>query len=112
MTIRDKQILFGQLFPLLIIHAQQLGFQVVIGQVWRSSKESRQMVADGKGIHPSLHEHCLAGHLELFDDDEYVTSTDTHRPLGEWWEKQHELCRWGGRFGDGNHYSIAHGGMA
>jgi hypothetical protein len=40
-----------------------------------------------------------------------VNDTDVHRPLGEWWEKQHELCRWGGRFGDGCHYSVAHRGL-
>jgi hypothetical protein len=26
--------------------------------------------------------------------------------LGEFWEGLHPLCRWGGRFNDGNHYSI------
>lgn len=111
MTIRDKQILFGRLFPLLVIHAQQLGFDVVIGMVWRSHQESKRLEEAGSGISPSLHELCLAGHLELFEDDEYVNDTDVHRPLGEWWEKQHELCRWGGRFGDGCHYSVAHGGL-
>lgn len=26
-------------------------------------------------------------------------------------EMQHELCRWGGRFKDGNHYSLEHNGV-
>lgn len=112
MTLREKQILFGWLFPALVTRAHQLGFEVALGQVWRSAEESKRMEAERKGIHPSLHEICLAGHLELFRDGEYVKDTETHRPLGEWWEAQHPLCRWGGRFNDGNHYSIAHGGMA
>ena len=81
--------------------------------VYRSPEESARLVASGvQAIQGSLHELCLAGHLELFDDGEYVSDTDTHRPLGEWWEAQHDLCRWGGRFGDGCHYSITHGGKA
>jgi hypothetical protein len=30
--------------------------------------------------------------------------------LGVHWELMHELCRWGGRFGDANHFSLEHDG--
>ena len=33
------------------------------------------------------------------------------QPLGEWWEKQAADARWGGRFNDGNHYSLEHEGV-
>lgn len=50
--------------------------------------------------------------LHLFRDGKWLSSTEDHRALGEWWEQQHELCRWGGRFSDGNHYSLEHDGAA
>jgi hypothetical protein len=31
--------------------------------------------------------------------------------LGKYWKRQHPLCRWGGDFQDGNHYSLEHEGV-
>ena len=42
--------------------------------------------------------------LNLFKAGKYVALTEDHRPLGEWWESQGGA--WGGRFEDGNHYSL------
>jgi len=53
----------------------------------------------------------LAVDLELFKDGAYLTKTEDHKALGEYWKTLHELCRWGGDFDDGNHYSLTHGGM-
>jgi hypothetical protein len=44
-------------------------------------------------------------------DLDYLTDTESHRELGEWWEQQGPGCCWGGRFGDGNHYSLTHDGV-
>jgi len=63
------------------------------------------------GCHPKK----LAIDIDLFKSKAgfkvYLTKTEDHRKLGEFWESLHPLCRWGGRFGDGNHYSIEHGGV-
>jgi hypothetical protein len=59
----------------------------------------------------SCHKLKLARDLYLTRDGEYLTDTEDYRELGEWWEKQHDLCRWGGRFADGNHFSFWHNGM-
>jgi hypothetical protein len=37
-----------------------------------------------------------------------LESTEAHTPLGEQWEKMGGT--WGGRFNDGNHYSLEHEG--
>ncbi len=66
----------------------------------------------GYGHPRSAHKNRLAIDLNLFRDGEYLSATEDHRPLGEWWERQHELCRWGGRFDDGNHYSLFHEGVS
>lgn len=58
----------------------------------------------GYGSRVSLHKDKCAIDLNLFLDGQPVTGTDEHAPIGAWWEEQNPLCRWGGRFNDGNHY--------
>lgn len=54
----------------------------------------------------SLHEVGLAMDVNLYYNRNYLRNTSDHLFSGEVWEKRHSLCRWGGRFGDGNHYSV------
>jgi hypothetical protein len=114
MTLRQKQSLFARLVAQLIVEAENQGFEVTFGETYRSPEEARRLAKLGKGIINSLHCSRLAIDLNLFRDGRYLSSTESHRPLGEWWETQHELCRWGGRFSrpDGNHYSLEHEGRA
>lgn len=65
----------------------------------------------GYGHPKSGHKLRLAVDLNLFRDSKFLDSTEAHRELGEWWEKQHPLARWGGRFNDGNHYSFEYQGV-
>ena len=53
----------------------------------------------------------LAIDLNLFLNGVFMEGTAAHKELGEWWEQQHPLARWGGRFNDGNHYSFEYEGM-
>jgi len=114
MTLREKQSLFAYLVARLILRATTLGYEITLGEAWRSKAAAEANVAAGTGILYSLHRSKLAIDLNLFKDGKYLSSTEAHRVLGEWWERQHELCRWGGRFKrrDGNHYSMTHGGRA
>ena len=110
MKLRPKQSLFVELVAALIVEAGNLGYALTFGEAYRSPEEAERLAKLGKGIKNSLHTSRLAIDLNLFKNKRYVTSTEAHRPLGEWWERQHDLCRWGGRFGDGNHYSMEHEG--
>ncbi len=104
MRLREKQSLFAGLQPLLVLKALQLGYEVTLGEAQRSM--------DAEYGHPkSTHKYKLAIHINLFIDGKYLRKTSDHMALGIWWEQQHELCRWGGRFGDGNHYSLEHNGV-
>ena len=58
----------------------------------------------------SLHYAKCAGDLNLFKDGEYLTDTESHRFLGEFWESLNPENRWGGRYSDGNHYERVPGG--
>jgi hypothetical protein len=89
----------------LIRHAYSLGYEMTFGDAFRDSR-----VTYG---HPnSTHRKRLAVDLNLFKDGKYLDTTEDHRVLGEWWEKQHPLAKWGGRFKDGNHYSFEWDGVA
>ena len=52
----------------------------------------------------SDHKLRLAIDLNLYKDDQYQTTTEAHRPFGEYWKALHPDNYWGGDFDDGNHY--------
>lgn len=119
MTLREKQHLFMRLLPRLIDKAHELGFELTEGDGFRDARAfgphgSARIALTGQaapyGNPSSCHKLKLAIDLNLFRDGQWLTKTEDHRALGEWWEKQHQLCRWGGRFNDGNHYSLEHEG--
>lgn len=107
----DKQKRFMRLVPRLIDKAHELGFEVTLGDGYRDPRAFGPMgTRRGYGESNSCHKLRLAIDLNLFRDGKYLTTTDAHRALGEWWEKQDDDARWGGRFNDGNHYSMTHEG--
>lgn len=111
MTLREKQSLFVRLIARLIDKATELGFALTFGEAYRTPEQAALNASKGIGIKNSLHTLKLAIDLNLFKDGVYLPSSESHRPLGEWWEQQCDGCSWGGRFKDGNHYSISHGGV-
>lgn len=111
MTLGEKQRLFAKLLAGLINQAHLMGYEVTMGDAYRD----RRLFGDlgekkGYGHRNSCHKLRLAQDLNLFKDGVYLSKTEDHRELGEWWESLHPLCRWGGRFDDGNHYSLEHNG--
>lgn len=108
----QKQLLFGKLVASLLAQALEMGLQYKLGDAKRDQRVfGAPGVAKGYGHKRSCHKIQLALDLDLFRDGQYLDSTEDHRALGEWWERQHPDCRWGGRFQDGNHYSMEHEGM-
>jgi hypothetical protein len=100
MTLRQKQSKFVVMISHLIIFADSLGYELTFGESYDD---------DGIGhmLH-SLHYLKLAQDFNLFQDGVYLVSTEDHLPLGEYWESIGGS--WGGRFNDGNHYSLEHNG--
>lgn len=98
MTLRKKQSKFVGMVALLILYAESQGYELTFGDAWATSGHKET----------SLHYDRLAIDLNLFRDGEYLISTEDHFPLGEFWESMGGS--WGGRFGDGNHYSLEHEG--
>lgn len=110
LSLGRKQRLFCKLLPRLMDYAYANGYELSLGEAWRTPEQARLNAQQGRGIAASLHSERLAIDLNLFRNGTWLQTTEDHRMLGEYWESLHPLCRWGGRFQDGNHYSITHGG--
>lgn len=102
---------FTQLIAKLIEYAYAQGYTMSFGEAWRTPEQAQWDAEHHTGIVHSVHIDRLAVDFNLFKNGVYLDGTENHRPLGEWWEKQHPLARWGGRFNDGNHYSFEYNGV-
>jgi len=115
MTLGEKQELFMELLPHLLIFARARGYTLRGGDLFRDPRVHGDFGDRYEGSYSkarSVHKLKLAIDLNLFKDEKYLTETADHEPLGIFWERLHPLCRWGGRWNDGNHYSIEHNGYA
>ena len=111
MTLGDKQRLFTFNISELIWWAYGEGYELTFGDAYRDPRVFGGMgVRKGYGRSRSNHKVRLAVDFNLFINGRYQRSTEAHRPLGEYWESLHGLNAWGGRFNDGNHYSMEHQG--
>ena len=109
MTLLQKQQHFSLMVAKLILWADQNGYGVTFGDAYRDPRVHGK-VGEKKSYSAasSLHKQRLAVDFNLFRNGQYLTSTEDHRPLGEYWESLGGS--WGGRFNDGNHYSLEHQG--
>lgn len=110
MTLREKQSKFALAIAGLITKAFEMGYEVTLGDAYRDPRLHGAVgEKKGYGHSKSCHKLRLAIDLNLFKDGKFLTTTEGHRELGEWWESQGGT--WGGRFNDANHYSFEHEGM-
>jgi len=107
----EQQMQFMELVPKLILKALEMGYRLTSGDAFRDPRSHGALGVQGVYGEPnSCHKLRMAIDLNLFKDGKFLASTEDHRALGEWWEKQHPKARWGGRFKDGNHYSLEYDG--
>lgn len=100
--MRQKQSRFAYYIGKLILKAYDLGFELTFGDAWALPCPRCGWYGHSD---VSKHKERLAFDLNLFKNGKYLTTTEAHRPLGEYWESLDVHCSWGGRFDDGNHYS-------
>lgn len=93
----------------LIRWAYGQGYEITFGDAYRDPRVfGKHGTKQGYGRSHSNHKLRLAIDLNLFKDGVYLTETEDHKPLGQKWEDMGG--EWGGRFNDGNHYSLEHNG--
>ena len=123
MRLSDKQKLFAELLGELIRWVYDetkhpgIEYSLSFGDAYRDPRvfgEFGRRAPRSYGRKFSNHKRRLAIDLNLFRKVNgrwhYCQSTNEHKALGEYWESLSPLCAWGGRFDDGNHYSLEHGG--
>ena len=109
-TLRQKQSRFALMVSKLIAKAYEMGYEVTIGDAYRDPRSHGALGTTIAYGHPSsAHKMRLAIDLNLFKDGVFLPNTEDHKALGEYWESVGGA--WGGRFKDGNHYSLPHGAI-
>lgn len=110
MTLGEKQRAFTRMIAELIQWLYANGYEATFGDAYRDPRLHGEIgVKMGYGHPKSGHKQRLAMDLNLFKDGKFLSSTEEHRPVGEHWESMGGS--WGGRFNDGNHYSLEHEGV-
>jgi len=99
-SLVPDQLEFSQMVSLLISFANLKGYGVTLGDAYRDKRCPY-------GSEKSFHHKRLAIDLNLFKNGIYLTETEDHKELGEFWEFIGGT--WGGRWNDGNHYSLGEG---
>lgn len=111
MSLGSEQKAFTRDVSLLVAWAYENGYELTFGDAYRSPRVFGMMgVSKGYGNRNSNHKLRLAIDFNLFKDGEYMTASDDHAALGEYWESLHPHNRWGGRYEDGNHYERVRNG--
>ncbi len=111
LSLGEKQELFCKLLPVLMCYIFSRGYRIRQGDGFRDPRAFGKFGEPGPyGKSTSVHKWKLAKDLFLMLGKKYLTKTEDYRDPGEYWETLHPLCRWGGRFKDGNHFSIEHEG--
>lgn len=130
----DRQRLFARLLPRLLDYIIDSGHTVTMGEAWRSAVQAElyamgpsarlalaasldgsypalaadiRALGSARGIRASVHCDRLAVDLNIFDSGgNLLQSKADYAPFGAFWKSLDSLCKWGGDFGDADHFSI------
>lgn len=107
----DLQKVFSKLIAEHTLWLYHQGYECTEGDAYRDPRAFGTVGKKGiYGRKNSNHKRRLAKDINLFRDGQFLTETVDHKLSGQKWETRHPLCRWGGRYDDGNHYSMEYKG--
>ena len=110
-TLGAKQQRFTLMAAKLIQHIYAEGYTATFGDAYRDPRVHGAHGTKKVGSYSaagSVHKLRLAVDLQLFKDGKYLTASEDYAFAGLYWESIGGT--WGGRFNDGNHFSLEHGG--
>lgn len=112
-TLTSLQFTFTHNIGRLICWAYEAGYELTLGEAFRTPQQAQWNADHGCGIKNSLHTQRLAVDFNLFHDGIYLPLSADHDAMGTYWKSLHPLNRWGGDFPkpDGGHYSMQCGGV-
>ena len=109
-SLGAKQRRFCKMVAELLLYIYKEGYEVTFGDAYRDPRLHGAIgVKMGYGHPKSAHKNRLAIDLNLFKDGKFLQTSEDHKKFGEKWESMGGT--WGGRFEDGNHYSLEHNGV-
>lgn len=107
LRLGELQEIHAYLIAVHVFWLFRRGYRVRNGDYFRDPRVHGAVGEKLTYSHPySMHKSKCAADLNLFKNGKYLTKTSDHLESGRRWEKRHPLCVWGGRFNDGNHYSM------
>ena len=110
MNLLHKQQKIVSMLADLIKFAESRGYRFTLGDAYRDPRVHGEVgVKSSYSSANSVHKQRLAIDLNLFKDGVYLSKTEDYAELGKYWESIGGT--WGGRFQDGNHFSLEHNGM-
>lgn len=114
MRLNEKQREFTKCIGKLIKFAADNGIELTFGDAYRDPRLHGEFGRKKSySAASSVHKLRLAVDFNVFVDGEYIQDGNhtAYKLLGDYWESLHKLARWGGRFGDANHFSFEHNGF-
>lgn len=107
MSLRKDRCEFTKCICQLVLFAYNMGYEASFDEV--TEKITKKDPTSDHMPH-SNHHVGLAADINLFRNGVYLKNTEDHAILGAKWKTMHPLARWGGDWGDGNHYSFEYMG--
>lgn len=99
MKLSLQQRAFSKDMMLFLIFAHNKGFEVTFGEFQRPQLMQDHYLKTGAStVKYSNHQDKLAGDLNFFLNDKYITDKKTLQPLGDFWESLNPLNEWGGNW--------------
>ena len=108
MTLREARCAYSVCVAELVLYAVSQGYEIALDEGTERLTEKDPTSDHRKG---SLHHLGLAQDVLLYRAGRYLTQTHEYEALGLFWEelgtKRSLPLAWGGRFNDGNHFSLS-----
>ncbi len=99
MSLIYEQHAFLQDVARLVIFADQAGFIVTGGELWRTPEQQAIYVKTNRSkTMASNHLRRLAIDLNFLKDGKLVWDVSAIKPVGDYWESLHPKNRWGGNW--------------
>lgn len=97
MSLVKEQAAFLKDVCQLLAKADELGFVVTAGELFRTVEQQQIYVKTGRSTTMnSNHLRRCAIDLNFFKNEELTYSVDTLRPLGDYWKSLNQKNDWGG----------------
>ena len=108
MKLSEAQREFSLTFAKFVLKSYRKGYEITLGEAWRTPEQAEIYAKKGIGIKSSVHRKRLAVDINLFVNGQLTWDVEHYRVLGELWKTMHPLARWGGDFKgrDAVHFSF------